>query len=340
MAGRKDQKYWALIIISSILFLALLVFLLHIAEMGVPVAIGDFPWYSFMRSTLLSSPFLLGVVYVDYKVVQFINGNKWLLSHFPLRLAFELILIVVLAWLFVIIGNIPFYDENTVSSFFNNLLYDSSTIAAILLNIFIIIAVEFFVQNRKSMVLQEKNAQMQYQQLKSQINPHFLFNSLNVLVSLINKDSVRATDYTKKLSDVYRYVLTHDMEDVVSVSDELEFIHNYIEILQIRFGNGLQIKFDIRTADMQKRIPPMSLQVLVENAVKHNATSLSDPLHIEIITDGSDILVSNNIIPRFRVEDSKGIGLNNLKGKYHLIAGKSIRIERDKELFVVKLPLL
>lgn len=340
MRYNKNRKYWSLILIGSISFLALIIFLIQITIVGTSLTTKDFPWHSFLRSILLSFPFLIGVIYVDYKIVQFTNNNKWLSSHLGGRIVFELTFIILLALLFITLGNIPYYYNSSLQLFFNELLYNGTVIAAILLNIFIVVAIEFFTQYRKNLILQEENSKMQYKQLKSQINPHFLFNSLSVLTSLINKDAERATDYTKKLSDVYRYVLTHDREDIISVDEELMFIRNYMEILQIRFGEGLQMQYDVNPADFKKAIPPMALQVLVENAVKHNALSPSHQLHIRIKSDGMHIIVSNNIIPRLRVESSTGIGLDNLRAKYHIIASENIRIEQSENEFTVKLPLL
>lgn len=143
---------------------------------------------------------------------------------------------------------------------------------AILMNIFTITIIEFFIRNQQSKQrevaferLQTDHSRMQYQQLKGQINPHFLFNSLNALVSLINKDPQRATIYTKKLSDVYRYVLTHDTEDTVKVDDEIAFIRNYIDILHIRFDKGLLVEVELPEQETKRRVCPMALQVLVEN---------------------------------------------------------------------------
>lgn len=340
MIQNKNRKYWVLIVIGSIAFLALIIFLIQMVIVGKSLATKDYPWHSFIRSVLLSFPFLIGIIFVDYKIVQFFNNNRWLSSHLSGRVAFESICIIILAFLFIILGNIPYYYDSSPQFFFSELFYNGSVIASILLNLFIVVAIEFFTQHHKSLVLQEENSRMQYKQLKSQINPHFLFNSLSVLTSLINSDAERATDYTKKLSDVYRYVLTHDREDIVSVDEELMFIHNYMEILQIRFGEGLQMECTVNPADIKKAIPPMTLQVLVENAVKHNALTPSNRLHIDITSDGEYIIVSNNIIPRLRVESSTGIGLDNLRAKYRIIAGENIRIEKSENEFTVKLPLL
>lgn len=340
MLHNTNRKYWILIVIGSISFLALIIFLIQITLVGSSLTSMGFSWRSFLRSILFSCPFLGGVIYVDYKIVQFVNNSIWMSSHLLSRVVLELILIIVLALIFIIIGKLPFYDIFNLCLFFNGLFYDGSVIAAILLNIFIVVVVEFFTQYRKSLILQEENGKMQYRQLKSQINPHFLFNSLSSLTSLINRDAERATDYTKKLSDVYRYVLTHDTEDMIVVEDEMTFIRTYMEILQIRFGEGLQMSYDIRPADLRKQVPPMALQVLVENAVKHNALSPSNHLHIGIASDGKFIVVTNNIIPRLRVEKSTGIGLDNLQAKYQIIASENIWIEKSEEEFTVKLPLL
>ena len=340
MISGKNRKYWTLIVIGSMSFLALIIFLIQITIVGNSLTTKDFPWYSFIRSILLSFPFLIGAMYVDYRIVQLVNNSNWLSSHLFSRVVFELVFIVILALMFIVLGNLPYYYDSSPQLFFNDLLYNGSVVAAILLNIFIVVTIEFFTQHRKSLVLQEENIKMQYKQLKSQINPHFLFNSLSVLTSLINRDAERATEYTKKLSDVYRYVLTHDREDIISVDEELMFIRNYMEILQIRFGEGLQLECEVTPADLKRAIPPMALQVLVENAVKHNALSPSDCLYIRITSNGIYIIVSNNVIPRLRVESSTGIGLDNLQAKYQIIASENIRIEKSENEFTVKLPLL
>lgn len=332
---KENHKYWILILSGLLSFLALFLYLIEILTAKQP-----FTFIAFAKSIAISFPFMILIAWVDYKLVSFINNSNWFPRHLIIRIVFEGVAISVLAALFVIFGNIPFRQENSIWEYLASMRYGEAVVASILLNVFVVTVIEFFIQNRKNQELQQINSKMQYQQLKSQINPHFLFNSLHVLVSLINRDSERATDYTKKLSDVYRYVLTHDLEDTVSVGDELEFIRNYTEILQIRFGDGLKFVSDIKESDTHRRVPPMSLQVLVENAVKHNAITQSEPLTIHITSESRNLIVTNNIIPRFKVEDSMGIGLENLKEKYHIIAGKTVLVEQNDKAFTVKLPLL
>lgn len=335
MIKNTNRKYWILILLGLLSFLTLFLYLIEILTSKQP-----FTFMALTKSIAISFPFMLLIAWVDYKLVSFINNSSWFSKHFTIRIVFEGVVISALAALFVIFGNIPFRQEHSIWEYLASMQYGEAVVASILLNVFAVIVIEFFIQNRKNQELQEANSKMQYQQLKSQINPHFLFNSLNVLVSLINKDSERATDYTKKLSEVYRYVLTHDLQDTVSVGDELEFIRNYIEILQIRFGDGLKFVSDIKEADTHRIIPPMSLQVLVENAVKHNAVTQSNPLTIHLSSGNECLIVSNNIIPRFKVEESMRIGLENLKEKYHIISGKIVVVEQNEKEFTVKLPLL
>ena len=188
--------------------------------------------------------------------------------------------------------------------------------------------------------MQNENAVLQYRQLKSQINPHFLFNSLNVLVSLINKDREAAVKYTKKLSAVYRYVLTRDCQDTVTVREEMDFIGNYIGILKTRFSEGLEFRCAVREEDMTKSVPPMSLQLLIENAVKHNAVMPENPLVISVDSDGKYLSVSNSIRPRMSRSEGTGIGLKNLSEKYEILAQRDICVAKDDDSFTVKLPLL
>ena len=126
----------------------------------------------------------------------------------------------------------------------------------------------------------------------------------------------------------------------MTVGEEVEFIGNYISILKTRFDAGLEFRFDIRPEDMSRSVPPMSLQLLVENAVKHNAVSPENPLAINIFSDGNCLCVSNGIIPRLSRSEGTGVGLKNLSNKYAILAGRDISVSDDGNVFSVKLPLL
>lgn len=335
MLKNSRNKYWILILVALFLFLTIFLYLIDAAAPE-----REFVWSLYVRNISISFSFMILIAWIDYRVIVKINNSLWLSKNLLARIIVEGGILSVIAALFVILGNIPFRNESSIWEYLISTSYKEAVVASILLNLFTITIIEFFVQSERTRKLQDDNAKMQYQQLKSQINPHFLFNSLNVLVSLINRDADKATDYTKKLSDIYRYVLSYDLQQTVLVREELEFIKNYTEILKIRFGNGLDVTYDLKETDLNKKIPPMSLQVLVENAVKHNALSPSDPLSIRISSDAKNIIVSNNIIPRMRVASSLGIGLHNLNEKYKLISDQAVSVDKNDHEFTVRLPLL
>ncbi|MFT6866593.1 MAG: LytS/YehU family sensor histidine kinase [Cyclobacteriaceae bacterium] len=182
-----------------------------------------------------------------------------------------------------------------------------------------------------------ESLQAQFESLKNQVNPHFLFNALNALSSLVYDDQRKAVEFIKKLSEVYRYVLDKQGMELVPLDDELAFLKNYVFLQQIRFGENLKLNIDIiSNAGM---VPPISLQILVENAIKHNVISESKPLHIEIVVQADHCMVKNNIQEKL-TKDSTGIGLNNLKERYGFLSKKEVIIEKTIKDFIVKIPVL
>ena len=180
----------------------------------------------------------------------------------------------------------------------------------------------------------------QFESLKSQVNPHFLFNSLNALSSLVYDDQEKAVRFIRKLSDVYRYVLDQNEKEVISLEKELDFLDSYIYLQKIRFSENLQVTINIEERCLERVVPPLSLQLLIENAIKHNVISNSHPLQIEIKNNGIDFLtVKNNLKIRYDA-DSKGIGLQNLKKRYSILSDSEVLIRRTSEHFTVRIPLL
>lgn len=169
-------------------------------------------------------------------------------------------------------------------------------------------------------LIEKENVRSQLESLRTQINPHFLFNSLNALQSLIETDPQKSKEFIQQLAKVYRYVLEHKNELVVELKEEMEFIESYIYLNKIRFGVNLEFSANLQSADMDKFIPPLTLQILIENAIKHNIISNDKPLHIEInSTDYNAIQVINNLQLRTEKPESTGIGLHNLTERYRLI---------------------
>lgn len=205
-------------------------------------------------------------------------------------------------------------------------------------------AAYFFGEWKKSIVESEqlKRRQLfsQFETLKSQINPHFLFNSLNTLIALIEENSQQAVQFVQQLSQVYRYVLLSREKNTVSLHDELEFIRAYIHLLQIRFGENFQVNIAITENFLNHQLPPLSLQLLIENVIKHNIISANQPLTLTIRTDDDQVLIIENAIQKKQhVEPSSGFGLNTIAEQYRLLDYREIRIEKTENLFRVILPL-
>jgi ligand-binding sensor domain-containing protein len=194
---------------------------------------------------------------------------------------------------------------------------------------------------RKMSTLQRERMVFEYEHLKSQVNPHFLFNSLNTLVNLIEEDKSAAVDYTVHLSDLYRNMLSYKDQDLIMLSEEYEIITNYMYIQKSRFGEAIRLHAEI-PADILKRkkIVPLALQILVENAIKHNIVSLAQPLTISIVATEDEITVSNPIQRKHGKERGAGLGLMNIKKRYKLLSNRNVKFGIENHQYVVKLPLL
>jgi len=188
--------------------------------------------------------------------------------------------------------------------------------------------------------LKSEQLSRQYQSLKDQLNPHFLFNSLNVLTTLVYEDADKSAEFIQRLSKIYRYVLEVQNEELVPLERELSFARNYLDLYKVRFGESL--KFILEVDDHQPlNLPPLSLQLLLENAIKHNITSSADPLQISIEKKDDELWITNTFQPKLTQEiESTGVGLDNIKKRYSLISDRKIIISHTENSFIVILPLL
>ncbi|MCC8197174.1 MAG: histidine kinase [Tannerellaceae bacterium] len=187
--------------------------------------------------------------------------------------------------------------------------------------------------------LREENLKYQYRTLKAQLNPHFLFNSLNTLSEVVYEDAKKADKFIQKLSGIYRYILDNEDVDLIPLNKELEFVTKYFELQRERDGNKIDLK--IQVSDSEKfRIISVSLQILVENALKHNSASENNPLKINIYKEDAFIVVSNNIQRKNTLDNSCGTGLANLKERVKLITGKEVVINEENYKFIVKMPII
>ncbi|MBN2613505.1 MAG: sensor histidine kinase [Bacteroidales bacterium] len=184
--------------------------------------------------------------------------------------------------------------------------------------------------------LKQESLMARYEALKNQVNPHFLFNSLNTLTGIVEKDQQMAIKYIKKLADIYRYVLEQKEKETVKISEELEFINDFIYLQKMRHGEGLIFKPEIETTE--GLVAPLSLQILVENAIKHNVVSNEQPLLIELKEDNEFYILKNNLQKRKSVQPNAGTGLENLIRRYEYLTEKKPEIIQAGDEFIVKLP--
>jgi two-component system, LytTR family, sensor kinase len=189
--------------------------------------------------------------------------------------------------------------------------------------------------------LEQLALQQEFSELKSQVNPHFLFNCFNTLSSLITEDKKQAEIFLNELSKVYRYLLKNNENSMSTLRAEVKFIESYYRLLQTRHGEAVQLKLDIDKKHLDYLLPSLSLQLLVENAVKHNTLSKADPLLIDIFsTAGNKLVVNNNLKKRTIKGKSTGIGLENIRSKYLLLGQNGVQIIEDQKNFSVVLPLI
>ena len=193
---------------------------------------------------------------------------------------------------------------------------------------------------RQTERLEKEKTQVQFDNLKNQLNPHFLFNALTSLNSLISENQQLASQFLQHMSKVYRYVLQNKDKNFVSLQTELNFIKNYVFLVETRFGGALEIKFEIREGAHEQAIVPVTLQILIENAIKHNIVDHEKPLSIDIFTSGDYLVISNNLQKRKTVETSNKLGLENLKSLYKFLTQRPVIVEELDDRFNVKVPLI
>ena len=268
------------------------------------------------------------------------NPAKRLLLHLPASLVFSSITIYISMYFFdLYVCKIP----GEKSGQFVVFAIVIGTLVSIIL-LAVEIGAQFFRKWKRSLVEVEKykaqSLQAQLQNLKDQINPHFMFNNLSVLSSLVYKDQDKAVDFINQLSKVYRYLLDSHNCEMVRLEEELSFVRSYTYLLQIRFDRNLSVNFDISESSKHLLLPPMALQILVENAIKHNEVSEQLPLRIQIRSSDSTLEVSNNLQLRSSGENGSKNGLKNIRGRYTFFTTREIEIQETTAAFTVRIPLL
>lgn len=299
--------------------------------------------FSSANSVLMGGAFMLGlkimVDILDRKLPWLHHPKKRLVVQLLGTIGYSLVLIIIAIPLIAL-----FTDEPLTTGFFIERGFFMVEIAFVFLFIGSLLsnAVLFFKNWKEAAVQQEKlkreQLALQYETLKSQVNPHFLFNNLNSLTSLISSNPGKAIDFVKKLSDVYRYVLDQKDQELVMLETEMQFLESYIFLQKIRFGENLEVQ--IGKLPKKVLVIPLSVQLLVENAIRHNEISDKKPLIIRINPDDKQYLTIENRLQKKSGSKGTGLGLQNIIDRYAFFTERKVIISGDQEKFIVRLPLL
>ncbi|WP_299174170.1 2TM domain-containing protein [uncultured Allomuricauda sp.] len=239
-----------------------------------------------------------------------------------------------------------YYQGLSITEFLREETVDSYIIAIVITIIASLFTHAFYFYRalQKKEVKKQKiiagTASARFDALKNQLDPHFLFNSLNVLTSLIEEDPTQAQKFTTSLSKVYRYVLEQKNKDLVTVDEELNFARTYVRLLKMRFEDSIVFEIPDNCSVPDAKIVPLSLQLLLENAVKHNIVTAGKPLHLKVIEQDGMLIVRNNLQEKQVVKKSSGVGLQNIKQRYGILTDREVFITKTKSEFSVGLPIL
>lgn len=294
--------------------------------------------FMLIASLLISIPDLLIIRYLN----QNFHWHRKVISRIVIELLIAIGLAVLVSTLITLIVNgISAYKDSLDSVLINNALISS------VLNILMMAVLEawlFFMESNraklKAEMLERELSQVRFEVLKSQINPHFMFNSLNVLSGLIEKDVDKAQLFIDEFAHIYRYVLETIEKPVVSLNEELDFIRSYIFLQQIRYGESLSFKVNLPSDLLGMLLPPLSLQLVLENAIKHNVVNQSQPLGIEIIHENTWLIVKNNMQRKISSHVSTGLGQKNLVKRYAMICEYVPQFMVESNHYMVRLPLI
>ncbi|MFH0758602.1 MAG: sensor histidine kinase [Bacteroidota bacterium] len=305
-----------------------------------------------IRVVLTNCAFSVGIGWPAWKVmgytIMLLDRKIPWLAHPVKRLIIQFIALTIVAGIVMFMGFAVWIwlIEGLSFSDISKHLLPTVKVAYIFMFLSLLVgnSILFFKKWQESVRQQEElkraHLALQYQSLREQVRPHFLFNSLSSLVTLINTDPKKATLFVHKLSDVYRYVLEQRENELVPVSDEVQFLEDYVYLQKIRFGESLQVHIKLKL-DKKKMMIPLSLQMMVENAIKHNEVSAEHPLLIDIFSTGAgDVVICNTLQKKAVIEKSPGMGIENLRKQIAFFTQKPLLIEEGSGAFTVTIPTI
>ena len=327
--------------------LGILVFVFH----GLVLYVSGNAWYGsnvkdfFIENQLFSVVlYLVNMPIISYFIKRF-NQNFWNLKNLAVAILANIVSTLIAVFFIRAILIVIIY-KNTVAAFLNSEEISHYYIPLIISFIAtaVFYSISYWKSKQERKVKQSKiiagAASAKFDALKNQLDPHFLFNSLNVLASLIEENPKQAQKFTTSLSKVYRYVLEQKNKELVPLEEELAFARTYMNLIRMRFEDSILIDIPETASNKEYKVVPLSLQLLLENAVKHNQVTPKNKLYIKIYEDGNRLVVENNIQAKQVIKKSSGVGLQNIKQRYGLLAKSEVHIDDDGINFRVAIPIL
>lgn len=340
------QKFWTWI---SVFFVGLGVQWVYNAISAL--VYKRYPWQSgfmdYLHMWLLVAAILFSIRKVNRVLDQRFPWEKELF----LRLALQILSNLGIALLFtLVVRNLIRIVWNIFPLISSFIRLQDEVILALVVSAFILLVVlvdlGFFLMGQwkasatEAERFKQENLEFRFDRLKNQVNPHFLFNSLNTLASLVYQDPDTASGFIRQMAKVYRYVLENRDKEVITLAEEFNFLEAYLYLVKIRFQEGIRFELNVPNEARQAGIPPMTLQLLIENALKHNVVSASRPLLVTVRTAGNYLSVSNNLQPKLSPEPSTKTGLENIRSRYAFLTSLPVEILQSEQDFTVRVPLL
>ena len=342
MIQRLIREFIKAVVIAFVIFMVLL---------GIRFVVGSSIAFDYTMLTNFGYTMLYGVVLYLINAAVFMRLDKiFKADRFtPKRIIVGFIssFVVTIAAIFLLrVFEDVIIEGSTFATFFKKETMANYLVASII-TLIVTLAIHafyFYKAYNENRVKEQKviagTASAQFESLKNQIDPHFLFNSLNVLSSLIEENPESAQKFTTSLSKIYRYVLEQKDKELVSVQEELNFAKTYMNLLKMRFENSITYDLPTDFSNEEAKVVPLSLQLLLENCIKHNVVSESKPLHIKIYIENNFLVVENNLQKKEVLSDRKGVGLQNIVNRYAILTKRNVLVEENENAFKVLLPIL
>jgi hypothetical protein len=330
------------IILSLSVFLVLLLIKLLT---GITIQLNQYLWVNFGYTMLYGLTLYFANAYLFIYLDGIFEAERFSKKRISLGFLGSFVISVVTIFLLRIVEDVliegssfeVFYQNETMANY----------VVTIIITFFVTLAFHafyFYKAYQDNKVNQHKiiagTASAQFESLKNQIDPHFLFNSLNVLCSLIEENPIAAQKFTTSLSKVYRYVLEQKDKELVSVAEEIAFAQTYMDLLKMRFENSILFEIQDKFDNEDAKVVPLALQLLLENCIKHNEVSETKPLHIKISVQNGALVVSNNLQKKEVLCDRKGVGLENIVSRYGILTQRKVLVEENENEFKISIPIL